>query len=237
MQRPGATGKSQEKRSNGTAEGNNREQRSTHRGNGATGSTNPHTHRPTALQPTNPQRPKTEQQKICNEETRRRCPRIFLRFALAPHRFFVYPVGHNGQNVLTPPTERGHTRRSETGGVCLREDDCAEMLCWCAFLIYPAADSQNRASRPPRPEMSERKRGKRDQHYGTKKKETAGTGTRTEKRKPRKKKKRLLGAGESRVQKGKTTDSWAQANRRRPRPKKGTGAALPPPTYRAESGA
>ena len=83
----------------------------------------------------------------------------------------------------------------------MREDDCAEMLCGRALLIYPAADSHNRAKRPPRPEMSERKRGNRDQHYGTKKKETVGTGARTEKRKPRVKKKRPRGAGDSRANK------------------------------------
>ena len=86
-QRPGATGKSQEKRSNRTARGNNREHRSTHRSNGATGSNNPHTHRPTSLLPTNPKRPETEQQRIHNEATWRRCPRIYLRFFFGPLAF------------------------------------------------------------------------------------------------------------------------------------------------------
>ena len=75
----------------------------------------------------------------------------------------------------------------------MREGDCAETPRGRAFLKYLEADYQNRARRPPRPEMSERKRGNRDQHYGTKKKRTAGTGTRTEKRKPRVEKKRPRG--------------------------------------------
>ena len=75
------------------------------------------------------------------------------------------------------------------------------MLRGRAFLNYLAADSQNRARRPPRPEMSERKRGNRDQHYGAKKKKTAGTGTQTEKKKPRAKKKRPRGEGVTRIPK------------------------------------
>ena len=113
-----------------------------------------------------------------------------------------------------------------------------------AFLIYLAADNPNRAKRPPRTEKGERKRGNRDPHYGAEKKKTAGTGTRTEKRKPRVKKKKPRGAGEDRVQKRencervdaskeeKTATKWG-----RPRTKKGAGAPLPAPTYRAESGA
>ena len=75
------------------------------------------------------------------------------------------------------------------------------MLCGRAFSKYLAADSQNRARRPPRPEMSERKRGNRDQHYGAKKKKTAGAGTRAEKRKPRAEKEGPRGAGGTRVPK------------------------------------
>ena len=94
------------------------------------------------------------------------------------------------------------------------------MLCGRAFLIYLAADSQNRARRPPRPEISTRNKGNRDQHYGAKKKKTAGAGARTEKGKPHEKTKRPRGAGENRVQKRETADAWARAKRRRPRPKK-----------------
>ena len=75
------------------------------------------------------------------------------------------------------------------------------MLRGRAFLNYLAADSQNPARRPPRPEMSERKRGNRDQHYGAKKKKTAGTGNQTEKKKPRAKKKRPRGEGVTRIPK------------------------------------
>ena len=135
-------------------------------------------------------------------------------------------------------------RRSETGSVCLREGDFAEMLRGRAFLKYLAADSQNRARRPPRPEMSERKRGNRDQHYGAKKKKTAGTGTQTGKRKPRAQKKRPRGAGATRVPKrgncervGASKEGATAGQRGRPRRKKGAGAPLPPSTYRAESGA
>ena len=125
----------------------------------------------------------------------------FYSFSFRPPRFLIYPGGHNGQNVLTPPTAREQPRRSETGDVCISEDECAEMLRGRASSIYLAADSKNCARRPPRPEMCESARGNRDQHYRTKKKETAGTGARTEKRKPREKKERSRGAGESRAQK------------------------------------
>ena len=89
-------------------------------------------------------------------------PAHFPSFFFRPPHFFVYPGGNNGQNVLTQPSEREQPRRSETGIVCLREDDCAETLCGRAFLIYPAADSQNRARRPPPPEISTRNRGNRE---------------------------------------------------------------------------
>ena len=83
----------------------------------------------------------------------------------------------------------------------MREGDCAEMIRGRAFLKYLAADSQNRAGRPPRPEMSERKRGNCDRRNGVKKKKTAGAGTRTEKRKPQAKGKRPRGPGGTRVPK------------------------------------
>ena len=165
-------------------------------------------------------------------------PAHFPSFFFRPPRFFVYPGGHNGQNVLTQPSEREQPRRSETGIVCLREDDCAETLCGRAFLIYPAADSQNRARRPPRPEMSERERRNRAEQYGAKKKKTAGAGAQTEKRKPREKKKRPPGAGKKpRPKQGKPRTRGREQRGEDRGQKKGAGAAKPSPTYRAESGA
>ena len=80
-----------------------------------------------------------------------------------------------------------------------------------AFLIDNAADSQNRAKRPPRPEKSERKRGNRDQHSGAEKK-IADTGARAEQRKPRSKKTQPRGAGGNHVQKRENCERVVASN-------------------------
>ena len=119
----------------------------------------------------------------------------------------------------------------------MQDGDCAELIRRHASLKYLAADSQNRARRPPRPEMSERKRGNRGQHYGAKKKKTAGTGTQTEKRKPRVKEKRPRGQGNPRPNKGKLRTRGREQRGEDRDQKKGAGAALPSLTYRTEPSA
>ena len=111
-------------------------------------------------------------------------------------------------------------------------------------LIYLAADSQNLAKRPPRPDGSGRNRKNRDQHYGAEKRETAGAGTRAGKNKPQVQTKKPRMVGENLVQKREncervdaSSEDKTASQRERPRPKKGAGAPLPSSTYRADSGA